>query len=142
MTRKLLYDMDIRGDGATVAESAASHVEGVLEGPLEVHVHVTRRRLKSHESAQPGVLRGTAPTYPLDRGAIEQGFATYEALENAAWREGAVSVLLVTCSWATEVMTRIRIYRQPIATVEAAVAAGLDQAPTPTLEPRRWVPGG
>lgn len=136
--RVLVYDLEFAGE--PLPENVVGAIEeagpaSILSGPVEVHVHSTRRRLADHwSSAQEGVLRDGAPVYPVGRGWLWDAVELVGELEGATWRDGAVVSLLLTSAWGPEAATRVRIYRLGLVTVADLVSAGLDEPPLPSLD--------
>lgn len=128
-----IIDVTTKADGMDAADAVREAVAeldyGMLGGPIEVHVHVCRPRLRSAfgSGGHEGILKDSADAYPMDRGAIEQGWAVITACENTAWQEGAVTAVILTCSWG-ERSTRVQV-RLPPATVADLLSLDLAEAP-------------
>jgi hypothetical protein len=117
-----------------IGATTSPEVEGMLPGPIEVHVHVLRERPKSHYGTglSEGLLRESAEAYPMRLG-VSRGMAVVEGCEGVVWRHGALSALLVTCEWASINAIHIRIRQPPAATVGDLIAWDMEEPPVP-----RW----
>lgn len=116
-------------------EEAASElvclIEAMLEGPLEVHVHVMAKRPAGHfgTGSMAGLLRESADAYPLHPLTVERGLALVGRCDGLLWPEGSITALLVTCSWESERGIWMRVRQPPARTVGDLVRGDLDEAP-------------
>jgi hypothetical protein len=127
------------GDAVLEIAGALDDGEGeeydVLEGPLEVHVHVMRERLKGDfgSGSSEGLLKESADAYPNMRLGIERGLTLVEGCDGVVWRHGAISALLVTCAYESISAMHVRIRRAEVATVGDLIRNDLEVAPV-----RQW----
>lgn len=127
----MILDLAIPSDEIQViVSSVASEVEGMLEGPVEVHVHVVRPRLQAHfgSGASEGLLRESAPVFPIGRNAMERGAQVVAGCEGVVWVPGALSAVFITCEYG-EVGTRVRIRKPLAASIGDMIRAGLFETP-------------
>jgi hypothetical protein len=125
-------DVTVAAKGRLAVEELVGAVNGeLLEGPLEVHVHVMREHPARDfgTGGSEGLLKESADAYPNMRLGMMRGLSIVHAADGTVWREGAVSALLVTCEWASMNAVRVTIRRAPVATVGDLIRNDLPEAP-------------
>lgn len=132
----MILDVTIPTDETDVVlNTVASDVDGMLPGPVEVHVHVVRARLQAHYGTglSEGVVKDSAPAYPIGRNAMERGAQVVACCEGVVWEPGALSAVVVTCAWGPAPATRVRIRQALVETVGDMIARGMLE--TPVMHP-------
>lgn len=127
----ILIDQALPFNVEDAASELVSLAGPMLDGPLEVHVHVMTNRLAGHfgTGSMAGLLRESADAYPLHRRTVERGLALIGRCDGLLWLEGSITGLLVTCSWESERGMRMRVRQPPARTVGDLVRGDLDEAP-------------
>jgi len=126
-----LVDLTLTAGGKEAVQEVASAIDGMLAGPLEVHIHVLRQRRAGDFGTgnSEGLLKESADAYPNMRLGVYRGLAVMHGCDGIVWEHGAVSALLVTCAFASMNAIKIVVRQAPVANVGDMIRHDLPDAP-------------